>query len=222
MPKSTSSGRPVPASIRMLSGFTSRCTRPCSCACWRASRIGSTMAGAHGRPTSGPSARSSSATVRPSQIGHGVEHQALPLAHEVDRQGVGMVEPGDGAGLLLEPGERRRRSRAGRSGGPSPPAGAGDPCPRTSNTSAKPPASDQPDHAVTADRARGRGGRASRVSLARRGSRPADLGAEAAPGCPARTGDNEGCPRRSGAWQDEQTSSVRAPPETNHPRASED
>ena len=31
------------------------------------------------------------------QIGHGVVHQALPLAHEVDRHRVGAVEAGDGA-----------------------------------------------------------------------------------------------------------------------------
>ena len=218
MPKSTSSGRPVAdldqdvvglhvpvhqaVLVRVLERLEDRLDDPASA-----------------RSTDkGPSARSTPATVRPSQIGHGVEHQALPLAHEVDRHGVGMVEAGDGAGLLLEAGDRRRRSRAGRSGGPSPPAGAGDPCPRTSYTSAKPPAADQPDHAVTAGRARGRGGRASRVSLAGRGSSRRRSAPKSAR-LPGPHRGQWGCPRRSRAWQDEQTSSVRAPPETNHPRA---
>jgi hypothetical protein len=41
-------------------------------------------------------------------VGHHVVHQPFALAHEVDREGVGMVEPGDRAGLLLEPGEGGR------------------------------------------------------------------------------------------------------------------
>ncbi len=107
IPKSTSSGRPVPDSMRMLSGFTSRCTSPWSCACCSASRTGSTIRSARSA-VSGPSVLQQIGDGAPLQVGHGVVHQALALAHEVDRNRVGMVEPGDGAGLLLEAGDGGR------------------------------------------------------------------------------------------------------------------
>ena len=45
----------------------------------------------------------------PLQVGHRIVHQPLALADEVDRHGVGVVEPRDGAGLLFEPGDGRGR-----------------------------------------------------------------------------------------------------------------
>ena len=132
---------------------------------------------AHGRPTSGPSARSSFGDGASLQIGHGVVHQALALAHEVDRHRVGVVEAGDGAGLLLEAGDGRRRSRAGRSGGPSPPVGAGGPCPPPRTPPRTRRGRSGGPRGYCRPSARARRSR-SRVSLAGRGSRRGDLGAE--------------------------------------------
>ena len=65
MPKSATSARPVDASIRMLSGFTSRCTTPCECA-WPSAQATSRNMRTPSLTEMGPRERTRSASVSPS------------------------------------------------------------------------------------------------------------------------------------------------------------
>src|SRR3972149_4236829 len=90
IPKSATRARPVAASGRMLSGFTSRCTTPSS--------------------TAEPDAPAPA-----SHELHAEEHVAVPFVHREDRHDVRMRQPGGGPGLAEEPfAETGHRGEGGR------------------------------------------------------------------------------------------------------------
>jgi hypothetical protein len=102
IPKSVTSARPVPASSRMLSGFTSRWTmpRPCAYASAHAtSRSTRVRVGGRERPAGAQPLAQRLAF----HVAHHEEDEPAPLAHAVDGDDVRVREAGGGARLAQEP-----------------------------------------------------------------------------------------------------------------------
>src|ERR1043166_4143630 len=109
MPKSVTSARPAPASSRMLSGLTSRCTmpRPCAYARAQATSRSTRAASAGGR---GPPADTLAERLA-LHVAHDEEDEAARLADAMDRDDVRVRESRRHARLAQEPLARRRVAR---------------------------------------------------------------------------------------------------------------